>query len=59
MGGELISTEELVRILHEPDLRIFYCTTRNRREGRTLSHLHAREALAALIAKFERAARSW
>jgi|SRR5271166_3810995 len=28
MGGELISTEELVRILHEPDLRIFDCTTR-------------------------------
>ena len=35
MGGELISTEELARILHEPDLRIFDCTTRNRREGRT------------------------
>jgi thiosulfate/3-mercaptopyruvate sulfurtransferase len=28
MGGELISTEELVRILHAPDLRIFDCTTR-------------------------------
>ena len=28
MGGELISTEELARILHEPDLRIFDCTTR-------------------------------
>src|SRR6516162_5299635 len=28
MGGELISTKELVRILHEPDLRIFDCTTR-------------------------------
>ena len=26
--GELISTDELVRILHEPDLRIFDCTTR-------------------------------
>src|SRR5215471_14096037 len=28
MGGELISTGELARILHEPDLRIFDCTTR-------------------------------
>ena len=28
MGGELISTQELARILHEPDLRIFDCTTR-------------------------------
>ena len=28
MGGELISTEELARILHQPDLRIFDCTTR-------------------------------
>jgi thiosulfate/3-mercaptopyruvate sulfurtransferase len=28
MGGELISTDELARILHEPDLRIFDCTTR-------------------------------
>jgi thiosulfate/3-mercaptopyruvate sulfurtransferase len=28
MGGELISTEELAQILHEPDLRIFDCTTR-------------------------------
>ena len=28
MGGELLSTEELVRILHQPDLRIFDCTTR-------------------------------
>ena len=28
MGGELISTEELVRILHQPDPRIFDCTTR-------------------------------
>jgi hypothetical protein len=28
MAGELISTEELVRILHEPNLRIFDCTTR-------------------------------
>jgi thiosulfate/3-mercaptopyruvate sulfurtransferase len=28
MAGELISTEELVQILHEPDLRIFDCTTR-------------------------------
>jgi thiosulfate/3-mercaptopyruvate sulfurtransferase len=28
MGGELISTEALARILHEPDLRIFDCTTR-------------------------------
>jgi thiosulfate/3-mercaptopyruvate sulfurtransferase len=27
-GGELIGTEELVRILHEPGLRIFDCTTR-------------------------------
>lgn len=28
MGSELISTAELERILHEPDLRIFDCTTR-------------------------------
>ena len=28
MGDELISTEELARILHERDLRIFDCTTR-------------------------------
>src|SRR6516164_5077071 len=28
MGGELISTDELARILQEPDLRIFDCTTR-------------------------------
>jgi len=28
MGGELISTAELARILHQPDLRIFDCTTR-------------------------------
>ena len=28
MGGELISTEELAQIRHEPDVRIFDCTTR-------------------------------
>ena len=28
MGGELISTEELAQILHEPNVRIFDCTTR-------------------------------
>jgi thiosulfate/3-mercaptopyruvate sulfurtransferase len=28
MGGELISTEELAQILHEPGVRIFDCTTR-------------------------------
>ena len=28
MGGELTSTEELAQILHEPDVRIFDCTTR-------------------------------
>jgi thiosulfate/3-mercaptopyruvate sulfurtransferase len=28
MGGELISTEDLARILREPELRIFDCTTR-------------------------------
>ena len=43
MGGELISTEELVRILHEPDLRIFDCTTRldyQRREATSLISLY-------------------